>query len=323
MPSPSTALATQRPDLAASFEAFDLEAEKSMFIGPVVAPVISVAQQAGVFGKIPLDQLLMNRDTKRAPGSGYARSKFQFTSATYACEEHGAEEPVDDRESKMYINYFDAEVVAAKRAYNSVLRNAEQRWATALFNTTTWTGASLYTDVSGTPWATVATAVPLTNVEAAVQKVYDNSGLWPNALIISKKVYRNLRNTVSVIDRVKYQGFVDVRAGNISVEALSQAFDLRLIVAGGTKNSAIEGQTATPAEIWGSTYAMIARVATTSDPSEPCVARNFHWSEDGSQLEGRIESYREEQIRGNVIRVRHDVDEIVMYAQAAHLLKIA
>ena len=323
MPSPSTSLATQRPDLAASFEAFDLEAEKQNYIGTQVAPVVTTASQAGVFGKIPLDQLLQQRDTKRAPGSGYSRGRFTFTTATYACEEHGAEEPVDDRESKMYANYFDAERVASARAMSAVLRNAEIRWAAAIFNTTTWTGASLTTDVSGTPWATVGTAVPLTNVEAAVQKVYDNSGLWPNALVISKKVYRNLRNTTSIIDRVKYQGFMDVRAGNISAEAIAQAFDLRLIIAGGSKNSALEGQTATPAEIWGSTYTMVCRVATTNDPKEPCIARTFHWDADGSQPLGRFESYRDETVRGDVIRCRHDVDEIVMYAQAGHLLKIA
>lgn len=323
MPSPSSALTTQRPDLAASFEAFDLEAERANYVGHRVAPVIEVAKQAGNFGKIPLEQLLQQRDTKRMPGSGYSRGRFTFTPATYSCVEHGAEEPIDDREATMYGDYFDAELVAARRAYNSVLRNAEMRWAAAIFNTTTWTGASLTTDVSGTPWANVAAAVPLTNVEAAAQKVYDNSGLWPNALVVSRKVFRNLRNTAQIIDRVKYQGFVDVRAGNIAVEALGQAFDMQIIVAGGSKNSAVEGQTAAAAEIWGSTYAMVCRVAMTSDPREPCIARTFHWSEDGSQVDGRFESYRDEPVRSDVIRVRHDVAELVMYAQAGHLLKIA
>lgn len=323
MPSPSTALSTLRPDLSASFEAFDLEAAKQDFAATRVAPVINVAKPSGVFGKIPLDQLLQNRDTVRAPGSGYSRGKFNFTSTTFACIENGAEEVVDDNESAMYADYFDAERIAAGRANNAVLVNMEKRWAAAIFNTTTWTGASLTTDVSGTPWATVASAVPLTNVEAAVQKVYDNSGLWPNALVISKKVYRNLRNTAQIIDRVKYQGFMDVRAGNISVEAIAQAFDLQLIVAGGTKNSANEGQTATPAEIWGATYAMVCRVAMTNDPKEPCIARTFHWGGDGSDIDGRFESYRDEVVRGDVIRCRHQVDEIVMYTQAGHLLKIA
>ena len=77
MPSPSSALSTQRPDLAASMEAFDLEAEKQNYIGTRVAPVISVVHQAGNFGKIPLDQLLQNRDTLRAAVHALTESRPQ------------------------------------------------------------------------------------------------------------------------------------------------------------------------------------------------------------------------------------------------------
>lgn len=325
MPSPSATLATLRPDLAASFEAFDIEAEKAGYIARKVLPTIDVASQSGNFGKIPLAQLLQQRDTKRAPGSGYARGQFTFDVSTYACEEHGAEEPVDDREAKMYGEYFDAELIATRRAYNAVLRNAEQRVADAIFNTTTWTGASLYTDVSGTPWATIGSAVPLTNVEAAVQKVYDGSGLWPNALIINRKVFRNLRNTTQVIDRIASSGAGNRNlASDVTIDMLAQAFDLDyIIVAGGSTNSAKEGQTATPSQIWSSTYAMVCKVATTNDFREPCIGRTFHWAADGSSVDGAVESYRDEVVRANITRVRHDVDEVVLYAQAGHLLKIA
>lgn len=325
MPNPSSSLATLRPDLAESFMEFDLEAEKAGYVAQRVFPIVSVASQAGKFGKIPLAQLLQQRDTKRAPGSGYARGGFQFTDASFACEEHGAEEPIDDRERKMYNDYFDADVIGAMRAYGFVLRNAEQRVADATFNTSTWTGASLTTDVSGVPWATIATAKPLTNVEAAVQKVYDGSGLWPNALVINKKVFRNLRNTPEVIDRIASSGAGNRNlASDVTVDMLAQAFDLDyVIVAGGSKNTATEGQTAAAGQIWSSTYAMVCRVATTQDMREPCIGRTFHWAEDGSSPGGTIEQYRDETVRGDVIRVRHDVDEVLLYAAAGHLLKIA
>lgn len=325
MPNPTSSLATLRPDLASSFEAFDLQAEKAGYIGSKVFPVVNVASQMGNFGKIPLKELLQNRDTKRNPGSGYARGNFKFEPSTYSCEEHGAEEPVDDREKAMYAEYFDAELIATQRAYNAVLKNAEKRIADAVFNSTTWTGSSLTTDVSGTPWATIASAVPLTNVEAAVQKVYDNSGLWPNALVINRKVFRNLRNTAQVIDRIASSGAGDRNlAGDVTVQMLAQAFDLDyIIVAGGSQNTANEGQAAAVGQIWSSTYAMVCRVATSSDFREPCIGRTFHWTGDGSSVDGTVETYRDEVVRSNIVRVRHDVDEIVLYPQAGHLLKIA
>jgi len=320
MPSPTSSLATQRPDLATFLE-FDLESEKSGYISTQVMPVQNVVSQSGSFGKIPIEQLLQQRETRRAPGAGYARGNFTFGTATYATEEHGAEEPVDDREAKMYAEYFDAEQVSTMRAFSAVLRNAEERTADAIFNTSTWTGSSLTTALTN-EWDDATNAVPLTDVEAAVQKIYDNSGLWANALVINRKVFRNLRNCDQVIERIQSAGAGDAtKASDVTVQMLAQAFDLPfIIVAGTSKNSANEGQAATPTQIWSGEYAMICKVATGMDMREPCIGRTFHWSDDGSNIGGTVESYRDEVIRGNVIRVRHDVDEVVLYPQAGHLL---
>jgi hypothetical protein len=283
--------------------------------------VIDVMSQAGNFGKIPIEQLLQQRDTKRAPGSGYARGNWTFEPAVYATEEHGAEEPVDDREAKMYAEYFAAEQISTMRAFSAVLRNAEQRVADAVFNTTTWTGASLTTAITH-EWDDATNCVPLTDVEAAVQKIYDNSGLWANALVINRKVFRNLRNSAQVIDRIESNGAGSPsKASDITAQMLAAAFDLDyIIVAGTSKNGAKEGQAASPSQIWSGEYAMICRVSTSADMRDPCIGRTFHWAQDGSSIGGTVESYRDERVRGDVIRVRHDVDELVLYPQAGHLL---
>jgi hypothetical protein len=322
MPSPSSSLATLRPDLA-SFLEFDLESERAGFIASQVLPVVDVASQAGNFGKIPLEQLLQQRDTLRAPGSGYSRGKFTFLPATYVALENGTEEVVDDREAKMYAEYFDAEQVSTMRAFSFVLRNAEQRVADLLFNATTWAGAALTTAV-GNEWDKnhVADATPIADVEAAVQKVYDGSGLWPNALIINRKVFRALRNIDDIVERINSEGAGNAsKPSDITAAMLAQVFDLKyVIVAGSSKNTANEGQAATPGQIWSDEYAMVAKIAESNDMKEPCLGRTFHWAEDGSSIGGTVESYREEAVRGEVIRVRHDTAELVLYKEAAHLL---
>lgn len=319
MPTPTQQVATLRPDLA-SFEEFDLEMDRRGFIAQQVAPVIEVGLQSSSFGKIPLEELLANRETKRKPGAGYARGNWQFETTSYATEEHGAEEPVDQREAKIYANYFDAELVAAQRAYDAVLRNAERRMADMIFNATTWTGADLTTGVTN-EWDDYDNATPDADIEAAVQAVWANSGVWPNALVINRKVFRNLRMCKKLWDRFKSQGFIDVRPGNITAQQLAAVFDLDfVIVAGSAKNTAAEGQSASIASIWSDEYAMVCKVATSRDVREPCIARTFHWGEDGSQIGGTVETYYEEQIRSDVVRVRHDVDELVMYPEMGHLL---
>lgn len=319
MPAPSSALSTLRPDLGTFFQ-FDPEMDRNGFIGSLVLPVVESQKASGTFGKISLAALLANRTTNRAPGTGYARQNWEFTPASFACEEHGAEEPIDDREAAMYADYFDAEAVATMRARDVVLRNYERRCNDLIFNTGTWTGASLATSVS-VPWTTIATATPLTDVEAAVQKVYDNSGLRANALVLSWKAFRAVRRCAQILDLVKYNGLMDVRSGNITAEAMAQCFGLeKVIVGGASRNSAIEGQTGTAAQIWTATMAMVCRVSDSADMRDPCIGRTIHWGEDGSSIGGTVESYRDETVRSDVIRCRMDTDELVMYTQAGHLL---
>ena len=320
MPAPTSSLATLRPDLGASFQEWSLEMSRRGLIAHRVLPVFESMLQADTFGRIPIEQMLQQRDTKRASGSGYSRGNWTFTPDSFATEEHGWEEPVDDRDAKRYKYYFDAEQIAAERAFVAVLENAEQRAADLIFNATTWTGSSLTTAVTN-EWDDSANATPIVDVEAAVQTIWDNSGLWPNALVINRKVFRNLRNCAEIIDRSKSQGFMDVRAGAINEAQLAQVFDLdHIIVAGTPKNTAAEGQAASIAPIWSDEYAMVCKIATSNDIREPAIGRTFHWSEDGSEVGGTFETYRDENIRGDVVRVRHEVDEKVLYTEAGHLL---
>jgi hypothetical protein len=321
MPSPSSSLATLRPDIAESFTEFDLAMNESGFIWNQVMPVTDVAKSSGTFGIIPIEQLLQARDTKRAPGAGYARSGFTFTTSTFATEEHGAEEPVDDREAKLYAEYFDAELIAGMRAAHAVRLNAEIRIASAIYNTTTWNGGALTTGITH-EWDDATNAVPVDDVFAARALVYDGSGIWPDTLIINYKQFLNLLKCDQIIERIESAGAgSSSRAGQITVEMLAQCFNLRkILIGGGSKNSANEGVAATPEMVWSDEYAMVCKTADTADFREPCVGRVFHWSEDGSSLNGTVETYREEAIRSDVVRVRHDVDEKVLYPQLGHLL---
>lgn len=320
MASPSSSLATLRPDLASMIE-FDLAMDQNDFIGLKVAPVIEVAKASGNFGKIPLEELLKAQDVARAPGSGYGRDKFTFEPMTYTTTEKGFEQPIDDNERAMHADYFDVEVLATLRAYDAVLRAHEKLVADTIFNTSTWTGSSLATAV-GTPWSTHASATPIDDVEAAVLKVYSNSGRWPNSLVLTRKAFRHLRLCSQVTDRIASSGAgSSTRMADITIDHLRMVFDIpNIYVAGGSRNSANEGQSATLTGMWDDTKAMVGYIDQSNDVRRPTIARTFHWSEDGSQIGGAVESYRDETVRSDIVRVRHQVGIKVMYTEMGHLL---
>lgn len=320
MPSPSTAPSTLRPDLA-EFQEFDLESERQGYVSLKVLPVVEVGLQSDNPGKVKIEDLLFNANTSRTATGGYNRGSWKFDKFTYATEENGWEEPISERDEKRYRYILQVERIANARAAGIVARNQEQRAAALVFNTTTWNGASLTTGITH-EWDNATNAVPITDVEAAVKKVYEGSGLWANALVINRQVFRNLRNCDSIIERINAAGAGSPsKASDITEQMLAQVFDLQhIIIAGASKNSANEGQDATPAQIWSGEYAMVCRISTSPDMRDPCLGRTFHWSDDGSSIGGTVDEYYEEQSRARIIRVRHDTDEVIMYPQAGHLL---
>lgn len=316
MANPSSTLATLRPDLGGSFEEYSLAMNRKEFIGQQVMPVHEAGSAASPFGKITIESLLRSLPTERAPGSGYNRDAWQFTADSYATLEHGFEGVVDDREAKIYKDYFDAEVVTADRTRDVVLRNQEIRIAALMQNSSTHTPTSVTNE-----WDDLTNATPVTDVEARVQALWDK-GIIANSMVITWKVFRNLRRCDQVIDLLKSEGAgQSVEPNKIGVEHLRQVFALPYIfVGGGQKNSAKQGQTASISGIWSNEYASVLRIPESSDIREPCFGRTFHYSEDGSDIGAAMESYRDEKVRGGVIRARMDTHEKVLYTEALELL---
>ena len=295
---------------------FDLQMSRAGFIGLNAMRPMNVRKSSSEFGKITIESLLKGADTKRAPGSAYARRHWEFTDDSYTCKEPGAEEPVDDREAEMYSDYFDAEVLAAERARDIVMRNFEKRVADTLFNATTWSPTSVTTE-----WSTAATATPVTDVEAGVKRLRAK-GVKANALIIGWVPYRNLRLCSQITDIIAASGAGGpIEPSVITPQKLAEIFDLDYVLVGDAQeDTADEGLAASLGEIWDDEYAAVCRIATTDNIRETCVGRTFHHSSDGSQIGALVESYRDETVRSDVVRARMDTDEQVLHTVALDLL---
>jgi len=289
------------------------------FIGLAVSPLIGVDRKAATYPAITRESLIRTGDVKRASRSAYNRDSFETKDKTYSCNEYGSEQAIDDSERAFYKNDFDAAKLATMTAGRRILQGQEVRIADAVMNTTTFTGAALYTDNSGTPWATIETDIKA-QVLAAKEQVRTNCGMEPNSLIIGKPTLNSLLKNKLILDAVKYTRLATVKE---IVGALAAYFDLDQILVGkGVKNTGKEGAAFSKADIWSDLYAMVALLAKGSDLIEPALMRTFNWVQDGSAAGLVVEEYREEQTRSNVYRARHTVDEEVIDAYFGHLLKI-
>lgn len=318
MPAPRTTLSGFRPDLGTMFQ-FDQLMNQKGFIGNLVAPVFEAAEQAGTYGIVPLKQLLKEPQVGRNDNGWYNRTNFTFEDTTYATKERGIEMPIDRRKAKIYRDFFDFETVCAANCFDVVLRAAEKRVADMIFNATTFAS---YTGAVSIPWSTVATATPIDDVNTAVQTVWNNTGVWPNAICFNRKVFRNLRRCTQITDKIASSGAgSSIEPGKITVAQIASCFDLaNVFVAGSARDTANEGQAVSISSVWSDAYAMVFRVAETNMIEEPCLARTLHWGADGSTIGGTIETYYEDQSRGDVVRVRHEVEERIQYTAMGYLL---
>lgn len=309
--------AAPRLDLGEAF--MEHMAALDEFIAPLVLPVFRTTRKSASFSAITRETLLQDPAALRAPRSGYNRINLGAEDKKYDCPEYGLEEVVDDSERSLYANDFDAEDASTKMLARALMLKWESRVATAIFNTTTWTGATLFTDNSGAPWDAAASD-SIAHVTAAKEKVRALTGMRPNALIISEAQLNNL--LVQTVIKDRFPGAAVITEQMIRAN-LGAIFGLtKLIVGGAVKNTGAEGQAFSGSDVWSDDYAMVALVADPGAPLQtPCVGRSFLWVPD-SPLEVTMETYREEQSRGDVVRARHSMDELVIDPSYGHLMKV-
>lgn len=312
--------ATPRLDLGEAY--MEIELEPGRFIAEECMPVFVSAIRGGKFPRRKKASLLQSVVTKRAARGGFNRIDSRMGDQTFECETHGLEGVVDDEERVLYESDFDAELACVQDVHEALSIAKEIRVATAIFNTTTWTGSSLYTDVSSTaPFDNVASDVIGVLIDT-VEKVRLN-GHRANCLILGASQYKNLLKNTGI--KAQFPGAPVITLEMIQ-RALASIVGLeKLMVGRALYDSAGEDPTGntepTLTDIWSDDYAMVGRCAAPGARlSAPSIGRTIKWGRfDASR---RVMQYREEQTMGDVFRELECVDELVIDSSCGHLLKI-
>ncbi len=343
MGAPSTAIT--RLDLSLSYREFSLIANQKKFIGLKVLPALGVSQEAAEFPRIKIENLLTKvEDTKRAPRGGYNRDSYEWTTDSYAVEEHGVEEPVDDATIERYGDVIRVEQVATMRAINRILQRLEYDISAAVFNTTTWTGSALTTTL-GTPWTTASTADPVGDIDAAHEKVSLGCGEDANTLVLTKKGFTSMIRTTRLESLLKYDAAAVLIALNNGQNqtmlsdvyaGLKQVLNVdKILVGRGFKNTADKGQTPSLSRGWNSTMAMLCVSNDDGfngdlESPVPTLGRTIFTTKNGEPLPGAddagegsllFDEYRDDTVRGSIIRPRNKRQVKILHKECGHLLQ--
>lgn len=196
-----------------------------------------------------------------------------------------------------------AEEISISRTMDILLKAQEKRIADKLFNENNFVAHNVVNK-----WSSASDATPVDDVLAGKEAFRGQCDMQPDALVITWSVCQALKRCTQIRDQLKYT-FPGIDLNRLSEVQLAQILDVpRLIVAGAIYNSADKGKAASISGIWDKRYAALVKISSSVDISAPGIGRTFVWSEDSPE-NPIVEQYREDQIRSEVIRVRHHVDE--------------
>ena len=177
-----------REDLGVAFHEYDPAADG--FVSEIALPPIPVGKKAATMGVITRENL-KRADSNHANGAAFNRVNLISEDKSYQCKDHGLEIPLTDEDRSTYATDYNAEYESVQTITRKMFIEREIRVKDVMFNTTTFTGADLYTDVSGTPWD-AAGSDAIGHITTAIDVVLANTGVLPDTMLIGRPSLQNL-----------------------------------------------------------------------------------------------------------------------------------
>ena len=319
MPHPSSSTTLNRPDLGQAAYEYYLGMDQEGFIADQVLPEFGVPRQSSTYPKIPKEVFLRVADGRRDAEGNYQRDDWEFENDYYATQEYGFESPVDDRIANLYSDYFDAEMITTNRLAKKLKRAREKRVADMVFNTS---NVPAYGS-NVTQWSTVASATPITDIEAVKLSLWNTYGIEANAVIFNKTNLSYLRRNAQIQNALTYTDPVQRMPGQQFVRLLAELFDVPNVLVGKSLyDSSKKNKTPSLSGLWSTTYCFVGRIATSSDFADPALGLTFRWTQESPSMLV-TEQYREDKVRGDIYRVRQEVHEKIINTEAGFLVDVA
>lgn len=242
------------------------------FVGSALFPRVPVFASGGQiieFGREAFRRYV----TKRSPGGNTKRIQLGHLGKPFALLQDALEATVP-REHLRDASQVPGIDLAA-RAVNVVLRNLsmsleieQAALATTLAN---YPVSNRLTLAGATKWTT-ATGVPMTDIDTGREAVRQQCGMYPNTLLFSAVGFNACKNNVSVLDRLKYNGYAGTDASQVTPQMLAGLFNVERVVVGkGIFFSDADVST----DIWGNCAVLAYVPATANTAEEPSYGYTY------------------------------------------------
>jgi hypothetical protein len=272
MPFIAPAGSVLRPDLSGVITPFDMAPEG--FIGLRLLPTLPVGNLDGQVPKWVAKNWFRAVSTKRAAAQGTAESILRGDVVTYRLSDYAHKVGVTVEDERMYGSAFAMEASVARLNHRKILLDVERDIAATLFNETNYPASGVTGTTVSQPWNS-ANGLPISDVQALIEKRRKATGIRPNALILTEASRLALNTNPQMMARFPGAAMVGGRFGD---DQLRAAFGVEYVLtASALQDTTADGEALSLTDVWSSTYAGVCRLPTAGEPDvgAPCLGRTL------------------------------------------------
>jgi hypothetical protein len=274
------------------------------FVASKVFPVVNVDKQGFTYYIMTKKYWFLDEAKPRSAGGAFARSGYGVTTTTGLAQLWGLEHPISDEARANNQMPLALEQVGLKWLAQQSLIRKERAFAADFMTTSVWA-----TDDSNatTDWDDFSSGDPFSDILLAKRTISNSTGHDGNTLTLGYIVHAALQNHPDIIDRIKH---VQIAGLGQVEDALKSLFSVSGYNVGkASYNSANEGQSMTAAAIIDDDCLVSY---TTPSPTVGDASAGFTFAWAGGGGAGSIATYREQNIKSDVLQNSEAWDQKVV-----------
>jgi hypothetical protein len=311
-----------RPELLVAVQ--EAMAADRKFIADSVFPVYGVNTRTGYYKRIKKGggALLATEGSDglvRAPGTPYKQVSRKSDQDNWKCVDRGLKEPMDDVNNQEESRFYDVESSTSIWLARNIRISREQRVAARIQDQTVWGKIDAGEEYLEANLATIDFAKDLRAAKRLIEKRQED----PNTLVISRELW----DLITITDKLRLYLFGSLQGNSmITPQQIAEKFELKQVLIGSASYStAKKGKDVTDDDLawcWGNSSFWVGQV-TEGAPEAGGAGRTIVLEDttNGGELQV-VETYRDEDLRSDILRVREDTDEKVINENSGIIVKV-
>jgi len=273
---------------------FAVEYKNEALIAPLVAPFVPVNNKSDSYMTFTKADKFSLPDDIRGPKSEAKETSWSSSTASYGCIDRALKDFVPDAlaaNADPAVNIFER---TTGFLTDLLLLKHEKRVADLVTTYGNYPSSDYYTTLSGTnQLSDYDDSDPLSVIDTGKAACFKE----PNTIIMGKAVYDKLKRHPQLLDYVK-GGATSGDPAKIGLQQMAELFEVERILVGKAKyNSAVNGATASYADVWGK-YIVIAHIDPAVSLENVSAWKTFLWNQVSTGVGFKVRRYRDEKRGG-------------------------